>query len=229
MQFLLTNDDGIDARGLAALAGVARELGAVTTIAPKGALSGCSHRVTTDIPFGVTSRDARTFVVDGTPADCVRAGLYALAPETNWILSGINHGGNLGADLIHSGTAAAIREGMFHGKPGIAFSHYRRRGLPDFDWSRAAGWVRPLLKELLAKSWQPGTFWNVNLPHLESDRDDPEVVYCPVDRSPLPLEFRIEGETWSYSATYQHRRRVPGSDVDHCFEGRIAVSLVQMA
>ena len=229
MRFLLTNDDGIDALGLAALVELARELGEVTTIAPAGAQSGCSHRVTTDAPFEVQSRAPQAFAVAGTPADCVRVGLHGLAPGVDWILSGINHGGNLGADLIHSGTAAAIREGVFHGKPGIAFSHYRRRGMPEFDWSRAARWVRPVLADLLKRPWQPGTFWNVNLPHLEADRPDPDVVFCPVDRSPLPLEFRIDGRIWNYSATYQHRRRVRGSDVDNCFEGRIAVSLVQMA
>jgi 5'-nucleotidase len=118
---------------------------------------------------------------------------------------------------------------MFRGKPGIAFSHYRRRGLPEFDWDRAARWVRNVLRDLLTRPWQLGTFWNVNLPHLEAEFPDPDVVFCPVDRSPLPIDFRIDGQQWSYSATYQHRGRVPGSDVNHCFEGRIAVSVIQMA
>jgi 5'-nucleotidase len=229
MRFLLTNDDGIDAAGLAALTSAARELGETVTIAPAGALSGCSHRVSTDGPFEVETRSANVHVVHGTPADCVRVGLYRDGASVDWILSGINHGGNLGVDLIHSGTAAAIREGVFYGKPGIALSHYRKRGLPEFDWRRAALWVGPVIRDLTARPWQPGTFWNVNLPHLPSDAADPAVCFCPVDRSPLPLEYRVEQGVWTYSATYQQRQRMAGSDVDTCFRGQIAVSLVQIA
>jgi 5'-nucleotidase len=233
MRWLVTNDDGVDALGIRALTEVASRLGTPTVVAPAGALSGCSHRVTSDDPFQVTSRDARTHVVHGTPADCVRVGLHALATDTDWVLSGINHGANLGVDVLHSGTVAAVREGVLHGKPGIALSHYRKRSLPgfdepEFDWQRIVDWLEPIVRDLVQRPWQPGTFWNVNVPHLPPGAPPPETVFCPIERSPLPLEYRRDGETWIYSGSYPHRPRVAGSDVDVCFNGHIAVTLLSV-
>src|SRR5271167_3913960 len=162
MKLLLTNDDGIDAPGLAALAEAAAPLGKLSWIAPHTHLSGCGHRVTTDGPIRIMPREAGRWAIDGTPADCVRVGLARLAPDVAWVLSGLNHGGNLGADVYHSGTVAAVREAALHGRPGIAVSHYRKRGL-DIDWQRARLWMKLILTDLLAEPWTPGTFWNVNL------------------------------------------------------------------
>src|SRR5437588_8229336 len=111
MKFLLTNDDGIAAAGLCALDRAARDLGETVWAAPHIHLSGCSHRVTTDQPLRVTRVDAGAqtsarWAIEGTPADCVRVGLAHLAPEADWVLSGLNHGGNLGADVHISGTVA---------------------------------------------------------------------------------------------------------------------------
>src|SRR5207249_146420 len=144
MKFLLTNDDGIDAEGLAALRAAAEAIGRSLVVAPSACHSGGGHQVTTHGPIRVCRRDEQCFVIEGTPADCVRVGLDRLAPETNWVLSGINHGGNLGADLYMSGTAAAVREGVLHGKPGIAVSHYHRKGIDPLDWPRAARWLAPI-------------------------------------------------------------------------------------
>src|SRR5262249_20550980 len=126
MHFLLTNDDGIDAPGLQALFQAVQPFAESIVVAPASALSGCSHRVTTDGPIRIDKRAANRFAVDGTPADCVRVGLHALAKDVDWVLSGINAGGNLGADVHHSGTVAAVREAVLHGKPGIALSQYRK-------------------------------------------------------------------------------------------------------
>jgi 5'-nucleotidase len=227
MNLLLTNDDGIDAPGLQALLAAARQIGEPLLAAPLTGLSGCSHRVTTDEPIHVEQRDPRQFAIDGTPADCVRVALHALVPQIDWILSGINAGGNLGADIWHSGTVAAVREGVLHGRPGIALSHYHRTGM-EYDWARATGWVLPILRELMARPWQPGTFWNVNLPHLEPGAPDPDVVCCPLDSGPLPLSFRqVEGH-YRYNGVYHSRPRQSGADVDVCFGGRIAVTLVSL-
>jgi 5'-nucleotidase len=227
MKLLLTNDDGIEAAGLQALAAAAAPLGAVTVAAPVGALSGCSHQVTTDQPFRVLAREGNRYAVEGTPADCVRVGLYRLAPDAAWVLSGINHGGNLGTDVWHSGTAAAAREAVLHGRPAVAVSHYKKKRL-EFDWPRAAGWLGPLLRDLLARPWTPGTFWNVNLPHPAPAEADPEVVFCRLDLTPLPLSFReAEGLLW-YNGDYHQRGRVPGADVDVCFSGNIAVTRIAL-
>jgi 5'-nucleotidase len=226
MKLLLTNDDGIDAPGLAALLAAARPLGEPAIVAPTGAHSGCSHRVTTDGPIRVESRPTG-YAVAGTPADCVRVALHDIAPDAAWVLAGINAGGNLGADVYHSGTVAAAREAVLHGVPGIALSHYRKRGL-EIDWARATAWVVPVLRVLTGRPWRPGLLWNVNLPHLEPGAPDPEVVFCPLDPAPLPLSFRRDGDLWHYAGDYHSRRRAPGADVDVCFRGRVAVTAMQL-
>jgi 5'-nucleotidase len=136
MHFLLTNDDGIDAPGLQALAEAAAPLGELTVAAPVAALSGCSHRVTTDTPFRVCRRQPSRYAVEGTPADCVRVGLHRLVPGATAVLSGINAGGNLGADVHHSGTVAAVREAVLHGWPG---------GTREEIWMSGRRWMSPRL------------------------------------------------------------------------------------
>jgi 5'-nucleotidase len=226
MKLLLTNDDGIDAPGLGALLTAAQHLGEPVVVAPTGAHSGCSHRVTTDGPIRVESRPAG-FAVEGTPADCVRVALHDIAPDAAWVLSGINAGGNLGADVYHSGTVAAVREAVLHGRPGVALSHYRRRGEP-YDWPGAAARALPVLRDLLARPWRPGSLWNVNLPHLGPGSPEPRVVFCPLDPQPLPLSFRRDGDLFHYDGDYHGRRRDPGSDVDVCFRGHIAVTRMEL-
>jgi 5'-nucleotidase len=227
MRLILSNDDGIDAPGLQALEAAARQLGERIVVAPTDAHSGCSHRVTTDRPFRVHVHAADRIAVEGTPADCVRVALHRFGFEGGFVLSGINAGGNLGADVHHSGTVAAVREGVLHGVPGIALSQYVRRGVP-LDWGEAARRVVPILRAFLAEPWRPGSFWNVNLPHLDAGMPDPEVVFCPLDPAPLPLSFRAEGDVLHYNGDYHGRRRQPGADVDVCFSGKIAITRVSL-
>jgi 5'-nucleotidase len=227
MRFLLTNDDGIDAPGLAALAAAASPFGAVTVVAPTDALSGCSHRVTTSQPFRVLGRLPSSYAVEGTPADCVRVALHEIMPDADWVLAGINHGGNLGADVWHSGTVAAVREAVLHGWRGIAFSQYHKKGRP-FDWQRATAWVAAVLPNLLDRALSPGGFWNVNLPYLDPGAPMPEIVAAPLDLTPLPLSFRRDGDVWHYDGDYHQRRRKSGSDVDVCFRGSIAVTELRL-
>lgn len=228
MKFLLTNDDGIDAGGLEALRAVAETFGESVVVAPAGPQSGVSHRVTWQEGVRIERRDETRYAIHGTPADCVRLGLLKVVPDAKWILSGINHGANLGADVHYSGTVAAVREAVLHGWPGIAVSHYRKSGI-TFDWERAARWVTPILADLLARPMEPGLFYNVNLPNLPPDSPDPDVVWCPLDPEPLPLNYRHEEESDLYFAgDYQLRSRTPGADVDVCFGGRIAVTAVRL-
>lgn len=224
---ILTNDDGVDAPGIAALFKAAEGLGRRHVIAPEGPQSGCGHAVTTSNAIRVEARGTDRVAVHGTPADCVRLGIHHLAPGTSWVLSGVNAGGNLGVDVHHSGTVAAVREAVIHGVPGIAVSHYIARGR-TIDWESAARWTARVLEELLDRPWIPGTFWNVNLPHLEPDAPDPEIVFCAVDPSPLPLSFRVEADSAKYDGVYHARARVPNGDIDVCFRGQIAVSRVRL-
>ena len=228
MNLLITNDDGIDAPGLEALVSAARTLGDPIVVAPAGPQSGVSHAVTWHEGVRIEPRGDKRFAIHGTPADCTRLGLLRLVPDAKWVLSGINRGANLGADVYYSGTVAAVREAVLHGWPGVAVSHYRKSGV-EIDWGRAANWVIPILAELLAKPIEPGLFYNVNLPNLPPEAESPEVVWCPLDPNPLPLNYRHEeGSGLYYAGDYQLRHRTPGADVDICFGGRIAVTTVRL-
>jgi 5'-nucleotidase len=227
MKFLITNDDGVDAVGLEALLAAAKAHGNPVVVAPAGPQSGCSHTVTTHKGVLTEPRGSGRHAVHGTPADCVRMGLLHIVPDAKWILSGINHGGNLGADVHYSGTVAAVREAVLHGWPGIAFSYYKKKQL-EYDWPRISTWAGRVLSELLTKTWDAGTFWNVNFPHLTTDVADPEIVYCPLDPHPLPLNYRHEEGMHFYESDYHNRKRSGGTDVDVCFSGRIAVTKIRL-
>lgn len=228
MKLLLTNDDGIDAPGLQALLAAARPFGEPVVVAPAGPQSGVSHAVTSEGPLRIEPRGTDRFALFGTPADCTRVGLLRVVPEACWVLSGVNEGGNLGADVHYSGTVAAVREAVLHGWPGVAVSHYHQKGL-ELDWSRAAQWTSRVLAELLARPVEPGLFYNVNLPHLAPREADPEVVFCPLDPHPLPLSYRHEDDGGlHYDGDYHARARTPGADVDVCFGGRIAVTAIRL-
>jgi len=228
MKLLLSNDDGIDAPGLDALLAAARDFGAPVIVAPATPQSGISHAVTWDRSVRLESRGLDRSAVHGTPADCARLGLLRVVPEARWVLSGINDGGNLGADVYYSGTVAAVREAVLHGWPGIAFSQYRRTEL-DPDWPRATRWTARVLAELLPRPIEPGLFYNVNLPHLTLGDAEPEIVFCPLDPHPLPLSYRHEeNDHHFYDGDYQSRKRTPGADVDVCFGGRISVTPIRL-
>src|SRR5947208_12164721 len=106
---LLTNDDGVDAPGLAALHAATEGLGRRQVVAPFGPYSGCGHVVTTHRPVVISRRGEGRYAIEGTPADCVRMAIHHLQPGLSWVVSGINFGGNLGTDTHHSGTVAAVR------------------------------------------------------------------------------------------------------------------------
>jgi 5'-nucleotidase len=222
MVLILTNDDGIDAPGIRALHAAVNHRGIF--VAPQSQLSGCGHRVTTGQPFLVEKRSSTEYAVGGTPADCTRVALKRFA-EIDWVLSGINAGGNLGIDVYISGTVAAVREAAIHGIPAIAVSHWIKQPLL-IDWAVATRWTARVLEMLFEQPPPPGCFWNVNLPHLESGTEEPEIVFCPPSRDPLPVEFHIEGDVYQYKGEYGKRDRTPGTDVDVCFGGKIAVTQI---
>lgn len=230
VRFLLTNDDGVSAEGLAALLTATRKVTQSTplVVAPEECHSGGSHKVTTHSPLRLRELEPGRLVTNGTPADCVRLALSQVAQPVDWVLAGINHGGNLGADVYLSGTVAAVREGALHGKPGAAFSYYHRKGVSQLDWPRAADWAARVLTLLLERPTEPGSFWNINLPNPEKLTKMPAIEFCEVDPSPLLLEYRMTNEGLLYSGNYHQRPRVPGKDVDRCFSGNITVSLIRL-
>lgn len=226
---LITNDDGISADGIAALAALAESwFGEVWVVAPKDQASQIGHRVTTDTPIDFEEVGQRRFAVDGTPADCTRVGLHLMGENRpDWVWSGINHGGNLGShDYFISGTLAAAREAALFGVPALGTSHYLKSGL-RMDWQVASGRVEKAFKEIQEVDHQAGVFWNINLPHLEPGSPEPNTIFCDPERAPLDVRFEHDPEQKNrliYSGTYHDRPRIKGSDVDVCFNGSIAVT-----
>jgi 5'-nucleotidase len=225
MTLILTNDDGIDAPGIEALQQAVNGKGII--VAPKEPLSGCGHQVTTQRPIHLQRRSEREYVVDGTPADCTRLALTHLHSDVQWVLSGINAGGNLGVDVYLSGTVAAVREAAMHGISGIAISHLIKRPWV-IDWEVATRWTNKVLTELWNRPLPPNSFWNVNLPHLEPNAAEPEIVFCKLSTHPLPVYYRVEGSLYYYEGDYIKRDRTTGTDVDVCFSGKIAITLIRL-
>jgi 5'-nucleotidase len=226
--FLLTNDDGVEAPGLAVLRRAIEALGqAVVVLAPDRHLSGCSHQATTSRPLELTQLGEDCYALDGSPVDCTRIGLARVAPATQWVLSGVNEGGNLGADVYLSGTVAAAREACLLGKRAIAISQYVRRR--PIDWQQTGLWTRHVLELLLARPPQAGSFWNVNLPQPDELQPGvPECVFCRVDPNPLPVDYDLREGKLHYRARYQDRLRTPGHDVEMCFSGCITISQISL-
>jgi 5'-nucleotidase len=123
MNILVSNDDGIFAPGLAVLGEACRRVGQVTVVAPDREQSGTSHSLTLHHPLRPRRRHDGSFQVDGTPTDCVLLAVGALMPvRPDFVFSGINHGPNMGEDVLYSGTVSVAMEGVALGIPGIAFS-----------------------------------------------------------------------------------------------------------
>ncbi|MDF1760410.1 MAG: 5'/3'-nucleotidase SurE [Coxiellaceae bacterium] len=162
MNFLLSNDDGIDAPGIAHLEKAVEGLGDITLVAPDRDHSGASNSLSLKSPIVVERITEKRIKVFGTPTDCVHLALTGLLEQKpDMVLSGINLGANLGDDVWYSGTVAAAIEGRFLGLPSIAFSLCSRdvRYLADAE-KVAADLVRHVLTEPL----ESGTVLNVNIP-----------------------------------------------------------------
>jgi 5'-nucleotidase len=226
MTVILTNDDGIDAPGIQALLKAVNGKNVIIA-APKDHQSGCGHQVTTTRPIKLQRRSDIEYAIAGTPADCVRIAITQICPNVKFVLSGINAGGNLGVDAYISGTVAAVREAAMRGIPGIAISQYRK-GKLNFDWDVAAEFTSAVIADLLKLPLEPGSFWNVNLPHLQPREAKPEVVFCQPCTKPLPANYRLEGDDFYYVGEYGKRDRTPGSDVDVCFSGNIAITQLRV-
>jgi 5'-nucleotidase len=164
-RILISNDDGIRADGLAALAEAMEGLGEVLVVAPEQEQSAKSHALSLHHPLRI--RDVKPnwwSVDDGTPADCVYVAINHLFKDhkPDLVVSGINHGPNLADDVIYSGTVAAAREGCVLGVPSVAFSLAARKRPHDF--SHAALFANSLVKKLLERELPQKMLLNVNVP-----------------------------------------------------------------
>lgn len=164
MHFLLSNDDGYQAVGLETLVRAMEAFGEITVVAPDRNRSGASNSLTLDSPLYTRQVSDRVFYVNGTPTDCVHLAITGLLDDIpDMVVSGINHGANLGDDVIYSGTVAAAMEGRFLGRPAIALSlagenpaHYETAGIV----------VRNIIGKLLADPIDNNMLLNINIPDV---------------------------------------------------------------
>jgi len=169
MQILVTNDDGYLATGLRTLVRAAARIGTVHVVAPDREQSATSHSLTLHYPLRVRSTEDGMRVVDGTPTDCVMLAVGdILGQRPDVVLSGVNHGANLGDDVLYSGTVAAAMEATILGIPAVAISYAGR------DVERIPEWedvlVRLLEQLIVRDDFPPETLLNVNLPPVGPDR-----------------------------------------------------------
>ena len=161
---LVTNDDGVHAPGIKALASALSSLGTVHVVAPDREVSACAQSLTLKHPLRAERIEERVHAVDGTPADCVNLALVKLLPRRpDLVLSGVNRGANMGEDVFYSGTVGGAREGTFFGVPSIAVSLAVREAR-EADYGHAAAFAARLAAIVLAKGLPERTLLNVNVP-----------------------------------------------------------------
>lgn len=171
-RILITNDDGIGADGIRQLADIARRFGEVTVVAPDVQRSAASHHCIFSRPLVLKEYDfgldgVKAFTLDGTPADCVRVGIFAAADERpDVVLSGINHGYNISSDIQYSGTVGAALEAAFLGVHAVAVSYgnYQYNATDIVD-----RYLPELLEEYMEKPLPANRVWNINFPDCPAD------------------------------------------------------------
>ena len=226
MKILVSNDDGYMARGIVALAEALAEIAEVILMAPDRNHSGASNSLTLHSPLRVRQVEENRYFVNGTPSDCVHLALSGYLPDDpDIVVSGVNHGANLGDDVIYSGTVAAAMEGRFLGLPAIAVSLVGQHG-KHFD--TAARVACDLVKRLQSDPLPGDIILNVNVPDLPFD----ELAGVEVTR----LGFRHRSEPL-IEETDPRRRTIywigpagpgqdagPGTDFEAVERGAVAVT-----
>ncbi len=214
LHILVSNDDGYQAPGLLCLVAALSELAEVTVVAPDRDRSGASNSLSLKNPLYVTRHANGFYSVEGTPTDCVHLAITGLLEqEPDMVISGINHGANLGDDVIYSGTVAAAMEGRFLGLPAIAISQASFEPLHLDTAARVAVW---LVRRLQERPLPPDTILNVNVP----DRPWEQLTQ---KRRPAGPDHLLGGTLRSRTGCWSgHRflRIARQSGLDHALAGR---------
>jgi len=164
VRILLSNDDGYQAQGLRELAKALEQLAEITVVAPDRDRSGASNSLTLETPLRVEQVESNVYCVNGTPTDCVHVAITGLlAHEPDMVISGVNHGANLGDDVLYSGTVAAAMEGRFLGSPAVAVSLVAGGGR---HFGTAVSLIRRMVGRMTDDPLPGETILNINVPDL---------------------------------------------------------------
>jgi len=182
LNILLTNDDGINATGIKSLAAHLGQIGHVSIVAPDRERSAVGHALTLHHPLRAVKLDTDIFAVDGTPTDCVNLGIHRLLPvKPDIVISGINHGANLGDDITYSGTVCAAMEATLMGIPAFAIS-LSTNGESD-NFVPAASFAAKLASIIMQQRLPSDTFLNVNVPNISHEFLKPPLITSQGKRS----------------------------------------------
>ena len=166
MRILLSNDDGYFAPGLACLANTLSAIAEITVVAPERDRSGASNSLTLDRPLSLRQAPNGYYFVNGTPTDCVHLAVTGMLPELpDMVISGINHGANMGDDTVYSGTVAAATEGFLLGIPSLAVSLAGRSG----NFQAAAQMVLEIVERCRRDPFPQPILLNINVPDVPSE------------------------------------------------------------
>lgn len=227
MRILVTNDDGIHAPGIIALAEALRGIGEVTVVAPDRERSAVGHALTLHHPLRVTELAPDVFAVDGTPTDCVNLGIHKLlASAPDIVVSGINRGANLGDDVTYSGTVSAAMEATLMGIPAFAVSLVTTG--PGSHYGESAAFAARLVRMVLEKGLPRDTFLNVNIPDLPGEKLGPAMITSQGKRD---YEGQIVAKTdprgrsyYWIGSTEPAFRDVEGTDYHVVMRGNISIT-----
>lgn len=236
MRILIVNDDGIRSKGLHRLAFLAKELGEVWVAAPHSQCSAMSHRISVfdylDVKkeTGFPVEGVKAYSITGTPADCVKVAVEYLMPwKPDLVFSGINHGFNVGLDILYSGTVGAAMEALVNGIPAMAFSNDT-----NDDCRISDQYLIPIVKDLLGKEISGHEIWNVNFPggdpaemkgiltdRFTASKSAYKNVYTPVEKQDGMVRLSIAG--------IRQQEAEEGSDMAAVLAGYISVGKVKSA
>ncbi len=247
MKILISNDDGVHAEGIHALAHVFARAGKTVVVAPEKEKSTTGHSLTLHKPVRIHEYSKKIYSVSGGPADCIYIGIHeVLKARPDIVISGINRGANLGQDVFYSGTVSAAREAVIMGIPAIAVSlcldHAKKNQKKHYDTAARA--TQHVLKELLRifslgksekaglKAWPKGLLMNINVPNLPYNKikgfkisTQGRQIYTG------DVAKRIDSRGRKYywiGGTYQGYEKTPGTDCFNVGQGYVAITPLEL-
>lgn len=233
MKILITNDDGINANGIYALAKEISKKHKVTIVAPREQKSASSHSITIHDPIKIRKEEIingiESYSVVGTPADCTQVGLSLLGKDFDLVISGINRGMNCGTDILYSGTVSAAIEACIYNLPAIAMSMEVDWLKYDEDYTEAAKWASRILDIVEEKYLKKNVVLNVNVPYIPKE-EIKGIKVCKLGKSTYRTEYVLveENEDKVYEIRSNKNQVIEeDSDIFYINDGFVTITPLQ--
>jgi len=233
MKILITNDDGINAKGIYALAKEISKKHKVTIVAPREQKSASSHSITIHDPIKIRKEEIingiESYSVVGTPADCTQVGLSLLGKDFDLVISGINRGMNCGTDILYSGTVSAAIEACIYNLPAIAMSMEVDWLKYDEDYTEAAKWASRILDIVEEKYLKKNVVLNVNVPYIPKE-EIKGIKVCKLGKSTYRTEYVLveENEDKVYEIRSNKNQVIEeDSDIFYINDGFVTITPLQ--